>query len=111
MSLLDTSELEVRRPRHGWEGRLFHSATMTFGYWEVRAGSRVHEHSHPNEEVWHVLDGEFEFTIGGEIGRAGAGCVAVVAAITPHSVTALTGGRAIVVDHPVRLELGGVRID
>jgi quercetin dioxygenase-like cupin family protein len=69
----------------------------------------VHEHSHPNEEVWNIVDGEFEFTIGGEIGRAQAGCVAVVAVNTPHSITALIDGRAIVVDHPVRLELGGVR--
>jgi hypothetical protein len=37
--------------------------------------------------------------------------VAVIPAGTPYEVRALTDGRAIVVDHPVRLEIGGVRTD
>jgi unsaturated pyranuronate lyase len=92
-------------------GRFLHSATMTFGYWEVAAGSVVHEHSHPNEEVWHIVEGEFEFTVGGETALVRPGSVAVVPAGTPHDVKAPTDGRAIVVDHPVRLEVGGVRTD
>ena len=111
MPFIDTNELEVREPRPGWKGRFFHSASMTFGYWDVTAGSRIHEHSHQNEEVWHIIDGEFEFTVDGETGHAGPGSVAVVPAGTPHGVEALTDGRAIVVDHPVRFEIGGVRTD
>lgn len=111
MPFIDTNELEVREPRPGWKGRFVHSASMTFGYWDVAAGSSVHEHAHPNEEVWHVIDGELELTVAGETRLLGPGSVAVIPAETPHEVKALTDGRAIVVDHPVRLEIGGVRTD
>jgi quercetin dioxygenase-like cupin family protein len=108
---IDTDELEAREPRPGWRGRFFHSASMTFGYWEVAAGSWVHEHSHPNEEVWNIIEGEFEITVDGVTQLAGAGCAVVVPADTRHGVRALTEGRAIVVDHPLRAEIGGVRTD
>jgi quercetin dioxygenase-like cupin family protein len=35
------------------------------------------------------------------------GVVAIVPPNTPHSVRALTDGRAIIVDHPVRWDVGG----
>jgi quercetin dioxygenase-like cupin family protein len=111
MPYIDTNELEVREPRPGWKGRFFHSANMTFGYWTVSAGSWIHEHSHTNEEVWNIIEGEFEFTVAGETQRVRPGTVAVVPADTPHGVVAVTDGRAIVVDHPVRHEIGGVRTD
>jgi quercetin dioxygenase-like cupin family protein len=38
---------------------------MTFAYYSVAAGAWVHEHSHPNDEVWNVIDGQLEITIGG----------------------------------------------
>ena len=80
MPFIDTSRLEVKEPREGWKGRFFHSRNMTFAYYSVKAGSSIHEHSHPNDEVPN----------------------------TPHSVRALTDAQAIVVDHPVRDSIGGV---
>jgi unsaturated pyranuronate lyase len=109
MPFFDTRNIEAREVRPGWRGRFVHSAQMTFGYWEVTEGSWIHEHKHPEEEVWNVIDGEFEITIAGESMVARPGVVAVVPANAPHSVTALCDGRAIVVDHPVRGEIGGVR--
>jgi hypothetical protein len=41
---------------------------------------------------------------------AGAGFVAIVLPDTLHSVRALTDGRAIVVDHPLRAAIGGVKL-
>jgi quercetin dioxygenase-like cupin family protein len=60
MSSIEVGELEVREPRPGWRGRLFHSDHMTFAYYEIEAGSEVHLHHHPQEEVWHVVEGELE---------------------------------------------------
>ena len=48
VNVADLTEVE-RLP--GWRGRHFDSASMTFGYWEFDAGSSIHEHSHPQEEV------------------------------------------------------------
>jgi len=102
MSFVDTGQLEIRERLPGWRGRHFDSASMTFGYWSFEAGSSVHEHHHPQEEVWHIVEGELEVTVGGETRRIGPGMAAIVPANTPHSVRALKSGRAIVVDHPVR---------
>jgi unsaturated pyranuronate lyase len=107
MPFIDTSQLKVREPLPGWQGRFFHSDNMTFGYYSVAAGSSIHEHHHPNEEVWHVIEGELEVTIAGRTQVAGPGCVAVVPPNTPHSVKALSDGRSIVVDYPLRHSLPG----
>jgi quercetin dioxygenase-like cupin family protein len=111
MPFIDTRELRSREPLPGWEGRYFHSQSMTFGYYRVAAGATIHEHHHENEEVWHVIEGELEVTIGGEMRIAGPGCVAVVPPNTPHAVRALTDGRSIVVDHPLRRQVGGAPTD
>jgi quercetin dioxygenase-like cupin family protein len=81
---------------------------MTFAYYAVVAGAWIHEHSHPNDEVWNVIDGELEITIAGETRIVGPGCVAVVPPDTAHSVKALADARAIVVDYPKRDSIAGI---
>ncbi len=110
MPFIDTREIPVKEPLPGWKGRFFNSQSMTFGHYDVVAGATIHPHSHPNEEVWHIIEGELEVTIGGVVQVAGPGSVAVVPPDTIHSVKALTDGRAIVVDHPLRASIGGVRV-
>jgi quercetin dioxygenase-like cupin family protein len=103
--IIDTSKLSTVEKRPGWRGQHFHSASMTFGHWEFRGGSSIHEHFHPQEEVWEILEGELEVTIDGITQIVGAGMAAIVPANTAHSVKALSDGRAIVVDCPVRREM------
>jgi len=81
---------------------------MTFAYYTVAAGAWIHEHSHPHDEVWNVIDGQLEITIAGETRVVGPGCAAVIPPDTPHSVKALSDVRAIVVDHPRRFSRGGI---
>ena len=109
MPFVDSRELGVRQPLAGWNGRFFHSDTMTFAYYEIDADAvPIHEHHHPEEEVWNVLEGRLVITIDGVEHVAGPGCAAVVPPSTPHSTRALSASRAIVVDHPVRDRVGGV---
>ena len=75
---------------------------MTFGHNDFDAGAVIHTHNHEQEEVWHVVDGELEVTIAGATMRTGPGCVAIVPPDTAHEVRALTNGKAIVVDYPLR---------
>jgi mannose-6-phosphate isomerase-like protein (cupin superfamily) len=98
MTFIDTNRLNLEEPRAGWKGRFFHSQNMTFAYYAVAAGAWIHEHSHPNDEVWNVIDGELEIKIAAETQVAGPGCAVVVPPDTAHSVKALTDVRAIVVD-------------
>jgi quercetin dioxygenase-like cupin family protein len=111
MPFIDTRQLKVKEPLPGWKGRFFHSNNMTFGYYDVSAGASIHEHSHPNEEIWHVIEGQLEVTIAGQTRIAGPGSVAIVPADTAHAIKALSAGRSIVVDHPLRTSIGGVETD
>jgi len=104
MPFVDTNDLKVTERLPGWKGRYFHSASMTFAHYEFVAGSSIHEHFHPEEEVYEVIDGELEVTIDGASRIAKPGLVAIVPANSRHSVKALTNGRLIVVDHPPRRE-------
>jgi quercetin dioxygenase-like cupin family protein len=101
-ALIDVAELPVVERKPGWRGRYFDSASMTFAYYLIDAGSSLHAHSHPQEEVWHVLEGQLEITIEGKISLAGSGTVAIVPPNASHAVRALIESAAIVVDHPRR---------
>src|SRR5215831_18131872 len=99
---VDMNGLKVIERLPGWKGRYFHSPSMTFAHYEFTAGSKIHEHFHPEEEVYEVIEGELEVTIEGAAQIARPGMVAIVPANAHHSVKALTDGKAIIVDHPAR---------
>jgi len=105
MPFVDNRELDVIERLPGWYGRYFHSPSMTFAHYEFRGGSSIHEHFHPQEEVWEVIEGEIEVTIDGVGQIARPGVVAIVPGNVRHSVKALTDGRAIIVDHSLRHDL------
>jgi unsaturated pyranuronate lyase len=104
MPFVDTSSLRVTERLPGWKGRYFHSPSMTFAHYEFVRGASIHEHFHPQEEVYEVIEGELEITIEGTAQIARTGLVAIVPSGTRHSVRALTDGRAIIVDYPLRRE-------
>lgn len=102
MPFVDTSGLDVIERLPGWHGRYFHSASMTFAHYDFVRGASIHEHFHPEEEVYEVIEGELEVSIDGAARIAGAGVVAIVPANVRHSVKALTDGRVIIIDYPRR---------
>jgi quercetin dioxygenase-like cupin family protein len=102
MAFIDTEKLRVVQRLPGWSGRYFHSPSMTFAHYDFLRGSTIHEHSHPQEEVYEVIEGELELTIDGITEIARPGTVGIVPSNVRHSVKALTDGRAIIVDYPLR---------
>ena len=104
MPFVDTRSLSVIERLPGWYGRYFHSPSMTFAHYDFTRGASIHEHFHPQEEVYEVIEGELEMTIDGVTDIARAGVVAIVPSNARHSVKALTDGRAIIVDYPLRRE-------
>jgi hypothetical protein len=55
MAFIDTSKLPMVERLPGWRRRYFDSPSMTFAHYEFDAGSSIHEHSHPQEEVYHII--------------------------------------------------------
>ena len=106
MPFVDTSGLKVVERLPGWRGRYFHTASMTFAHYDFTRGASIHEHHHPEEEVYEVIAGELEVTIDGVAAVARPGTVAIVPANARHSVKALSDGQAIIVDHPARRDFG-----
>lgn len=104
MPFIDVADLKTTERLPGWHGRYFHSSCMTFAHYDFKRGSSIHEHFHREEEDYEVLDGELEVTIESEKRILRPGLVALVPANARHSVTALSDGRAIIVDSPPRRE-------
>jgi len=106
MPFVDIKGLKVIERLPGWFGRYFRSANMTFAHYDFKRGSSIHEHFHAQEEVYEVVEGELEVTIEGAAEIARPGVVAIVPSNARHSVKALSDGRAIIVDYPLR-EMSG----
>ena len=107
MPFVDTGSLAVIERLPGWHGRYFHSPSMTFAHYDFTRGASIHEHFHPEEEVYEVIEGELEVTIDGVAQIARAGLVAIVPGNARHSVKALTDGRAIIVDSSAEARFRG----
>ena len=98
MTFIDTNQLPVVERKPGWRGRYFDSPSMTFAHYEFDAGSSIHEHFHPEEEVWQIVEGELEITIDGVTKRVVPGFVGIVPSNTRYAVKAISSGKAIIVD-------------
>ena len=85
--------------------RTYAGEHVQFSLVDIPAGGVVGEHSHANEQMGLVLEGEMDFTIGGETRRLRAGDVFRIPGGVPHSVVA--GDRTVkVLDvfYPIRDE-------
>jgi quercetin dioxygenase-like cupin family protein len=105
MPFLDLATIAPFGRLPGWRGLLFESETMTFAEWTFSAGAEIRRHAHEQEEVWQVLAGELDITIGDETRRAGPGLCAIVPPGVEHRIVAATDGVARVVDTPVRRDM------
>jgi quercetin dioxygenase-like cupin family protein len=95
-------DLPAREVMPGFQGKLIHSANMTFVFWEIDEGSLLPEHHHPHEQVATVFEGQFEMTIDGRTEVLHPGTVTVIPSNARHSGRALTKCRILDVFAPVR---------
>jgi quercetin dioxygenase-like cupin family protein len=78
---------------------------VQFSFVDIPHGGVVAEHSHANEQMGVVLEGELDFTIGGETRTLRAGDVFRIPGGVPHSVVARNGpAKALDVFYPIRDE-------
>ncbi|MDB5250382.1 MAG: cupin [Segetibacter sp.] len=102
MPFVDIETLNEKEVIPGYRGRTIHTGTMTFMYWTVDEDAVMPEHSHLHEQVAHVLKGQFELTVNGEMTLLEPGTVAVIPPFAKHGGRALTACELLDVFTPER---------
>lgn len=88
----------------GYHGKMVHGNQLTWAFWTVEKGAVVPEHQHPHEQIMHVVEGDFEFTLDGETKICKPGDIVHIPSNLPHSGKAITPCKLIDVFSPVREE-------
>ncbi|MDT7827959.1 cupin domain-containing protein [Pricia sp. S334] len=101
---LNLSKIPSKEIMPGYHGRLVHTENMSLAFWEVDEGAEVPEHSHMNEQVMHVIEGRFEFTLNGDTQVYHPGDIVIIAPYKKHSGRALTPCKLMDAFSPVREE-------
>jgi quercetin dioxygenase-like cupin family protein len=102
MPFITLGDLPVKTLIAGFEGRFIHTSNLTIAYVDIKAGSILPEHTHPQEQVTHVLEGALQMTVEGETQIVKPGVVAVIPGNHRHGAIALTDCKAVDVFYPVR---------
>jgi len=102
---LKIADIEKRALFPGATARFIHTERMTIAYWRFDPAVPIPEHAHPHEQVFNLLEGEFELTIGGETRRMEAGSAAVIAPNVKHRGRSISACTIVDVFCPVREDL------
>jgi quercetin dioxygenase-like cupin family protein len=86
----------------GITGYYAHGDKHTFGYVEIKKGSIVPEHHHPQEQITYIIEGQLNMTIDGNPCQLVPGMYHVIPSNTSHSAIAITDCRVIDTFSPVR---------
>ena len=107
MGLVKLDELPELQISEGILGRAVTAGSVTVFYAHLAAGALLPEHSHHNEQVVNVVEGELELTVDGTTYNLVPGKVMVLPPNTVHSGRALSDCRVLDVFHPVREDFRG----
>lgn len=102
MKFLDFNTKDKIQIWDGICGAFFHSEKLTFGHVVLEKGTHLPEHHHVHEQWTHIIEGEMEFTIGGETRVLTTGMAAFMQSDVPHSARAITECKVIDCFLPVR---------
>ena len=105
----DWEQMERQEIIPGYQARFMHSATMTLALWDIAKDAPLPEHSHPHEQVTHLLEGVFELTLNGVKQVMKAGQVIVIPSNAVHSGKALTACRILDAFSPRREDYLGMQ--
>jgi quercetin dioxygenase-like cupin family protein len=102
MKSIELDKLSEHEPVPGYKVRFVHTDNMTFAFWDIRKKCAVPNHSHPNEQVVKVIEGELELTLEGVKHVLKPGLVLVIPPNKEHSAFSLTDCKAIDTFYPIR---------
>ena len=101
LNLADIKPVEIMPGLHG---KLVHSEHMSMAFWEVEKGAIVLEHAHMNEQIMHVMEREFQFTLEGDTKVCHPGDIVIIPPNKLHSGKALTNCKLMDIFCPTREE-------
>ncbi len=101
---MNLSEIKSKEIMPGYHGKMVNAETMSWVFWDVDKDAKVPEHSHIHEQIMHVVEGTFEFTLDGKTDTYHPGDVVIIPSNTPHSGKALTQCKLMDIFSPVREE-------
>ena len=87
----DPNDVKRRELAPGVNLRTMWGEKIMISVVEIAPNSDVPMHSHPHEQAGMVLQGEFDFTIGGETRRVKQGDVYIIPGGVEHGLTASEG--------------------
>ena len=79
-----------------------HGEKETFGYIELKKGSNVPLHSHINQQITYIIEGQLDMMIGGVACSLTAGMYHIIPSNVLHSAVAATDCKVIDAFAPVR---------
>jgi quercetin dioxygenase-like cupin family protein len=104
--VVDQKQCVARNPFPGVRMFTTEAEKMTLSMVEMDPGAVIPEHSHPHEQIGYMVEGEFEFIIGGKSHHVTAGQIWRIPGGVPHKVIAGTKPvRAIDVFYPIREDM------
>ena len=101
---MNLAEIKEKEIFPGLQGKFVHGDKISWVFWDVKKGSVVEKHNHIHEQIMHVVEGEFEFTLDRKTKKYSNGDVVVIPSNIPHSGKALTNCKLMDVFSPVREE-------
>lgn len=101
---LNLATIPTKEIMPGYHGKLVHTKTMSLVYWDVKKDAVVPEHHHVHEQIMHVIEGEFQFTLDGITKVYFTGDIVPIPSNLPHGGKALTPCKLMDVFSPARDE-------
>ncbi len=111
MGLIILDDLPELVIAEGIHMRAVTAESLTVAHVKIAAGSLLPEHSHPNEQVVNVMEGELEMVVDGQTHNLTRGKVLVLPSNVIHSGRASTDCLVVDVFHPAREDFKGSSFD
>ena len=101
---MNLSKIKIREIFPGFEGKFIHGEKISCVFSDVKKNPRVDSHKHHHEQIMHVINGKFEFTLGGVKKIYNDGDLVIIPSNIEHSGLALTDCKLMDIFSPVREE-------
>jgi len=102
MPLTELEQVKELTLAPGIRARVVNTGNMSVAHVVLDEGAELPLHTHHNEQIVNVIDGELELTVAGETHTLRRGLVVVLPPMVPHSGKAVSRCYVVDVFHPTR---------